>query len=130
MGQFTLSRRFSEDVLEPMADVYSSLRRTADGTVADLSPAAEHEIVFRGGAPGCASLAKVHINLASWNEADRCFLRGLEAEIDEPQVNAEYGLYLRDKGFLTKARFYLRRATEIDPVLSVARQALEDLDRT
>jgi Flp pilus assembly protein TadD len=76
-----------------------------------------------------ANLGDAYLALGNKEEAERCYLRGLAAEIDEPHVNGRYGLFLRKVGRLTSARNYLKRALELAPNQERVRNALMELEK-
>jgi len=60
-------------------------------------------------------------------DADLLFRRAIAAEMDGAIACREYGLFLRQRGRLTSARRYLRRAVDLDASDRRARRALEEL---
>ena len=83
-------------------------------------------------APSCglfwASAARIAARQRRDREADMLFRRGLANDEDSAVVCRQYGQFLKGRGRETIALHYLRRAVELDPDDSRARQLLDDLE--
>ena len=74
-----------------------------------------------------SDLAGACARLEQYADADRYYLKALSLAVENAQVNALYGIFLKHVGQAEKARAYLRRAVSLDPSQTRARQALDEL---
>jgi Flp pilus assembly protein TadD len=74
-----------------------------------------------------SDLADACAMLGEQAEADRYYLKALSLAIDDADVNARYGSFLKRTGRLERARVYLQRAVELDPGQHRARESLNEL---
>jgi Flp pilus assembly protein TadD len=77
-----------------------------------------------------SSLADACAALEEFVEAERYYLKALSLGIDDAYANARYGVLLKYRGQLGKARYYLKRAIDLDPAQRQAAEALADLDHS
>jgi Tfp pilus assembly protein PilF len=75
----------------------------------------------------CLADACAHLDQRA--EADRYYLKALSLGMDDAYATARYGIFLKYYGQFRKARFYLRRAIELDPAQRQAAEALDELDQ-
>jgi len=74
------------------------------------------------------NLGYAHQELGERSEAEKCFRKGLSVEFDSPYLHRRYGLFLKRVGKLQKAKRYLKRALELDPMDEKVRAALAELE--
>jgi tetratricopeptide (TPR) repeat protein len=129
---------------EALAAAEQALARDADDAFAhhtlglvregrgEFDAALEAQLAAARCDPGCglfwATAARVTARTGRDNDAERLFRQGLAAEMDSALVCRHYARFLRDRGRLSTARRYLRRAVDLDHDDTKARRDLAALD--